>query len=316
LLNTNASVAARAAAANALAVISPAAHEQELAAILRDPEQPQALREACARALADTGLPEAGKTLADSLASVPQALQTQIALAMASRAESANALLDAVEQGKASRRLLQDKTIKERLTAAKPAKLSERLESLTSGLPAEDVERAKLTVKRVAAFEPVQSSTSLGAQVFKQNCAICHSLDGEGATIGPQLDGVGGRGLERLVEDILDPSRNVDPAFRVTLLTLKNGDVESGLIRREEGETVVVADSSGKEHSLPKNEVTERRPSQLSLMPDNFSQVITTNDFNHLLAFLLSKNAKAASARTAAVPAAAAPNAPSGTDQQ
>ena len=295
LLDANASATARGAAAKALAVLSPAAHEQELAAILRDPEQPQTLREACARALADSGLPEAGKTLAESLASVPQTLQTQIALAMASRAEGADALLVAVEQGKASRRLLQNKTVKERLTAAKPANLSQRLETLTSGLPAEDAERQKLAVKRVASFEFAQSSTSLGAQVFKQNCAICHSLDGEGATIGPQLDGVGGRGLERLVEDILDPSRNVDPAFRVTLITLKNGDVESGLIRREEGETVIIADSTGKEHSLPKNEIAERRQSQLSLMPDNFSQVIEPKDFNNLIAFLLSKNVKSAS---------------------
>ena len=36
----------------------------------------------------------------------------------------------------------------------------------------------------------------------------------------------------------------VDPAFRVTLLTLKDGDVESGLIRREEGEIVVVAEAN------------------------------------------------------------------------
>ena len=296
LLDTNASATARGAAAKALAVLSPAAHEQELAAILRDPGQPQALREACARALADSGLPEAGKTLAASLASVPQALQTQIALAMASRAEGAAALLDAVEQGKASRRLLQNKTVKERLIASKPANLSERLESLTSGLPTEDAERQKLAVKRVASFELAQSSSSLGAQVFKQNCAICHSLDGEGATIGPQLDGVGGRGLERLVEDILDPSRNVDPAFRVTLITLKNGDVESGLIRREEGETVIIADSTGKEHSIPKGDIVERRQSQLSLMPDNFSQVIEPKDFDNLMAFLLSKNAKTAAA--------------------
>jgi len=294
-LDANASAAARAAAAKALGVLCPAAREQELSAVLRDPEEPQILREACARALAESTLPEAGKLLVEALASVPQALQTKIALAMASRAEGADALLDAVEQGKASPRLLQDKAVKDRLTAAKPANLSQRLDNLTQGLPAEDAERQKLTVKRVSAFDVTQSSANLGAQVFKQNCAICHSLDGQGATIGPQLDGVGGRGVDRLVEDILDPSRNVDPAFRVTLLTLKDGEVESGLIRREEGETVIIADSTGKEHSLPKSNIAERRPSQLSLMPDSFSQVIEPKDFNHLIAFLLSKNAQSAS---------------------
>src|SRR6185295_16269202 len=138
----------------------------------------------------------------------------------------------------------------------------------------DDAERQKSIDRRMAIFNPGESSAALGAEVFKQNCAVCHSIDGQGATIGPQLDGAGNRGAERLIEDILDPSRNADPAFRVTLFTLKNGEVESGLIRREEGETIVIAEATGKERSIPKTEITERRESILSLMPDNFSELI------------------------------------------
>ena len=179
-----------------------------------------------------------------------------------------------------------------RLAAAKLSNFAERLDRLTKALPTEDAERQKLIDRRLATFNPSESSAGLGAQVFKQNCAVCHSIDGQGATIGPQLDGAGNRGAERLIEDILDPSRNVDPAFRVTLLTLKNGEVESGLIRREEGETVVVADATGKERSIPKSEIASRRESALSLMPDNLADVIKPEDFNHLIAFLLSKGSK------------------------
>jgi putative heme-binding domain-containing protein len=103
---------------------------------------------------------------------------------------------------------------------------------------------------------------------------------------------VGGRGAARLMEDILDPSRNVDPAFRVTLFTMKDGDVETGLLRREEGDLVVVADSTGKERSLKKGEILSRKASALSLMPDNFSETIKPDDFNQLVGFLLSKAAK------------------------
>jgi hypothetical protein len=35
--------------------------------------------------------------------------------------------------------------------------------------------------------------------------------------------------------------------------------------------------------------VKERAASQLSLMPDNFGEVLSEPDFNHLLAFLLGK---------------------------
>ena len=34
--------------------------------------------------------------------------------------------------------------------------------------------------------------------------------------IAPHLDGIGNRGLERLLEDVLDPNRNVDQLFRAT----------------------------------------------------------------------------------------------------
>ena len=99
------------------------------------------------------------------------------------------------------------------------------------------------------------------------------------------------------MEDILDPNRNVDRAFRTTLLVLKEGDVQSGLFRREEGEMLVLAEATGKEISVPKKDVRERRESETSLMPDNFSDVIPLEEFNHLMAFLLSKGSQPAAQR-------------------
>jgi hypothetical protein len=89
------------------------------------------------------------------------------------------------------------------------------------------------------------------------------------------------------MEDILDPSRNVDRAFRTTLLTMKDGDVQSGLFRREEGELLIFAQQTGKEFSIPKKDVQSRRESETSLMPDNFSEIIPGQDFNDLIAPLL-----------------------------
>src|SRR5205807_179633 len=100
-------------------------------------------------------------------------------------------------------------------------------------------------------------------QVFDKSCANCHRLGGKGAKVGPQLDGIGIRGPERLLEDLLDPNRNVDQAFRMTTLALGNGQVVSGLLLAEEGEILVLADSQGKEVRVAKKEVEERKVSQL-----------------------------------------------------
>jgi putative heme-binding domain-containing protein len=294
LTNSNASFESRCAAAKALAAIHPESHIPALGAIVADGGEPAALREQCAQTLAAANDPEARAVLAAALPTAPQALQTQIALALASSPDGAETLLKAVAEGKGSARLLQDRNVKDRLGASKPADLGQRIAQLTKGLPPADEERQKTIDQRAAAFNLPAASAAIGAEIFKKNCMVCHSIAGQGASIGPNLDGIGNRGVPRVVEDILDPSRNVDRAFRVTLFTLKDGDVQSGLVRREEGEMVVVAQPTGQETSIPKKDIVARRESELSLMPDNFAQILGPKDFNNLLAFLVSKSAKKA----------------------
>jgi putative heme-binding domain-containing protein len=121
-------------------------------------------------------------------------------------------------------------------------------------------------------------------------------MAGKGAKVGPQLDGIGTRGLDRLMEDILDPNRNVDQTLRVTNLALKNGQIVSGLLLREEGEVLIIADAQGKEVRVPKSSVDERSASSLSPMPANLVDQIDERDFYSLMAFLLSKRDAGATA--------------------
>ena len=89
------------------------------------------------------------------------------------------------------------------------------------------------------------------------------------------------------MEDLLDPNRNVDQAFKTQLITLTDDSVISGLPRREEGELIVFANSTGAEVSVPKSGIVERRDSTVSLMPSNFDEILSQTDFQNLVAFLL-----------------------------
>ena len=91
------------------------------------------------------------------------------------------------------------------------------------------------------------------------------------------------------MEDVLDPNRNVDQTLRVTNLALKNGQIVSGLLMREEGEVLIIADAQGKEVRVPRTSVDERSASSLSPMPANLVDQIDEADFYNLMAFLLSK---------------------------
>jgi putative heme-binding domain-containing protein len=300
--DTDADLEARAAAAKALSGFAgddPRSLHKDakdplalLGKILGNADEPVALRQKIAAAMGGLKSNEAREILLGALPIATTQLQTAIALGLASTRDGAESLLAAAEAGKAPARLLQESSVKDRVVGSKASDAAARIAKVTANLPTVSAERQKIIDGRIAAYNPGEASPERGAAVFKQNCAVCHQVDGQGAVIGPQLDGIGGRGAERIIEDVLDPNRNVDVAFRTTLLVMKDGDVQTGLFRREEGAMIVLAQGSGQEISVPKKDVQERRETMTSLMPDNFSDAIKEADFNDLLAFLLSKRAK------------------------
>jgi putative heme-binding domain-containing protein len=292
LRRPNAPEGQRRAALDALAKIDIRQNAPVLGDILGDAQAPIALREQSAKLLAQANQPQTQTELLKILPAVPARLQTAIAVGLAASPAGAEKLLDAVQTGKASARLLQDPAIKPRLEATRLPRLKERLAELTAGLPQAGKEVQDLLQRRREGFQHAKKDAALGAQVFAKNCANCHQVGGQGAKIGPQLDGVGVRGLERLLEDVIDPNRNVDQAFRQTTLTLKKGQVLTGLLLKEEGEVLVLADSQGKEVRVAKDEVEERAASQVSPMPGNFAEQIAEGDFNNLLAYLLTLQSK------------------------
>jgi len=260
-----------------------------LTRVLADTTLPLSVRDRAATLLAASNRPEADAALLSALPTAPDRLQSAIAAGLAARKSGAEALLAAIAAGKASARLLQENRVAGPLGNAGVLDLSARLSGLLRGLPPADQKVNVLIATRRAGFGHARADAEAGAKVFETNCAACHQLGGKGAKIGPQLDGVGLRGLDRVIEDVLDPSRNVDQMFRLTTLALKDGQVVSGLLLREEGEILVLADAQGKEVRVSKTSVEERGLSQLSPMPANFSEQISEPDFYRLLAYLLSQ---------------------------
>ncbi len=282
----------RAAAARALLALHPNELLAALAPLIREPGAPNYLREEVCQAVAGKTDPAAEAVLTEAMRTSPRRLQVKLAQNLAASPAGAETLLRLAEAGQAPPALLRDRQVKDKILAAKVENAAGRIERLTQGLTAVSEEIQKLIDKRRAGYDAAKASPASGEKIFTQSCRVCHQLDGTGNVVGPQLDGIGNRGLERLCEDVLDPNRSVDPAFRSTLLTLQNGEVTSGLFRREEAEMLVLADSTGKEISIPKKQIVERRESETSLMPDNFGEILSPEDFNQLMAFLLSKGSK------------------------
>jgi putative heme-binding domain-containing protein len=163
----------------------------------------------------------------------------------------------------------------------------EDFSTITENLTPFSEETESLIKSRLSGFEAASKSSAKGAEVFKQQCAICHQVGGAGGNIGPQLDGIGNRGLMALTEKTLDPNRNIAKSFVNYSITLKDGTVRQGLFRRQEGNLLVFADMNGQEFSIPNDDVVQQTALPFTLMPDNFSTIIPEEDYYHLMHYLL-----------------------------
>ncbi|QDT15231.1 DUF7133 domain-containing protein [Alienimonas californiensis] len=240
-------------------------------------------------ALAGGNEPAVAEAVGAALSVAPAPLRRAAAERLAADAAGATLLTTLAERGAIPPRLLIDPTVGQRLGGVADAALAARVAALTADLPAEDAGLEALLAARAAAFDPAVASAERGAALYKTQCAACHAVGGVGGAVAPQLDGVGVRGVARLCEDVLAPHRNVDAAFRTVLLVLEDGRVVTGLPRRTEGETLILADAEGKEFAVPTTAVLDRADSPLSLMPGNFGETLTETQFADLLAYLLAQ---------------------------
>ncbi len=186
----------------------------------------------------------------------------------------------------------------EMLQHTAPAALREKLATYLPARPAppplpvspqQKEQLNALIASRSAAFAKAKPDLVAGEKIFAANCAACHQIGGKGGLIGPQLDGIGNRGVERLCEDILDPNRNVDAHFHLHTLTMKDGSVMSGFLKGEAGQVLILADAAGQEHRVSKAGLTKDEVMPLSLMPPAFGQMIPEVDFVNLVGWLLGK---------------------------
>ncbi|MCX7419322.1 MAG: c-type cytochrome [Planctomycetia bacterium] len=321
LLSHDTDARAKEAFARALLALQPDTVLASLVPLIADVSLPEALREQIAAAVIDRRLvtlvrpestskdkpkEETGKSahpplLLAAVKAIPERLQLRLAETLASDAIGANELLRFARDGHVSPRLLTRPTIKQRLDAIKSDDLHKQVAEVTSGLPNEDEALRKMIEQRRTTFLSAQSnadvtqrpSLELGTALFTKHCAVCHQVAGKGVLVGPQLDGIGQRGLERVLEDVLDPNRNVDVNFRTTTVVTKDGKIFSGLLRREEGATLILVDNKGKEFTVPVADIDERVKSNLSLMPANVHEVVNEREFLDLVSYLLSQRQKA-----------------------
>lgn len=264
--------------------------------LLADASQPESLRILAASTLGGFGTDDSRETLVQATAKTSATLQREIAVALARTPVGIDCLLETITAGNASARLLQDVQIVAAIHRNGLPSHRQRIAELTTSLTpvSEKIEQQLAHHRRLVNQSEYPRSAAQGQKVFIKNCAACHRIGKQGNLVGPQLDGIGNRGEDRLLEDILDPNRNVDVAFRSTTIVTIDGNAIDGLVRSREGQTIVMIDSAGRENHIRASEVEIEQHSGVSVMPGNFGESLTETDLQNLLEFLKQQRSQAA----------------------
>jgi len=142
-------------------------------------------------------------------------------------------------------------------------------------------------------WEPYLDGDSLSGRrlFFDQDgsaaCVKCHTVGEEGAEVGPELSAVAGtRTAKFIVTSIVQPSQEIASGYESYLLQTNNGRLLDGVLQRETQDSLWLVTADGEVLGLAQSDVARRLEQEVSLMPGNFSDVLTVTELHDLLAFL------------------------------
>lgn len=146
-------------------------------------------------------------------------------------------------------------------------------------------------VERIRGLVSTRGSAARGRELFLNtrllNCATCHRMEGVGGNTGPDLTRLWDtHTLEKILEAIADPNKEIKEGFQAFLVTSLDGRTYTGLKVSETATEMVLRDANGRDLRLAKSDIETATPSRLSLMPDNTVAPLTFDQFIDLLAFL------------------------------
>lgn len=145
---------------------------------------------------------------------------------------------------------------------------------------------------------PIEVDPKEGELVFFDDtrdvtCSKCHLLNGKGSKVGPDLTGIGAvQTPQYLIESVLKPSNVIVKGFETMYLMTNDGMAYNGLlVSQNEKEVVLMVDEDGKMEELVfyPDEIAQMQKQDVSIMPGNFSEMLTTKEFYGVISFLLNQ---------------------------
>ena len=147
-------------------------------------------------------------------------------------------------------------------------------------------------VERLATAAAESGDAVRGRALFaKLACASCHKISGAGGRVGPDLTAIGTTlSAQRIVEEVLWPSRQVKEGYSMLTVITEDGKVHQGYERRsagsrEAGQLVLESLATAEQITIEKAEIEETRVTG-SAMPAGLMALLSKSQLLDLIQYL------------------------------
>jgi putative heme-binding domain-containing protein len=106
--------------------------------------------------------------------------------------------------------------------------------------------------------------------------------------VGPELTGAQRTNVDYLLTNLVDPSALVGRDYRMTAIATESGRVVTGIVVRED-DNAVRLQTANDEVTIPKDEIEDRKQSNVSMMPEGQLEKLTAEEMRDLFAYLMSQ---------------------------
>ena len=240
-----------------------------------------ALQKSAIEALGTTS--NAAPVLISSYAQADSQIQTEIVAQILRRPEWTLQLVEALEQGKISHTLLDPHSVYHLRKYPNP-EVAKRANAFLDRVRGPQAKEKDALIAKFAPQIANGGNTADGHAAFLKNCAVCHTLNGEGANLGPNLTGIGAHGRAEVLVHVLDPNRIVDPNFIATSIETKDGEQFEGIIARENDKSIVLRNQTA-EREIARADIKSKRSTGRSLMPEGF-EALGAETLRNILAYI------------------------------
>jgi putative heme-binding domain-containing protein len=121
-------------------------------------------------------------------------------------------------------------------------------------------------------------------------CGACHTMRGEGGTVGPDLTQLGSRfSYKDMLESIIEPSKTISDQFAATEFFLHDGTSVVGRLMNQDADNYYISQNPFAPQTLrpvPKKDVIRTRLSQISIMSPGLINRLNGEELKDLLAYL------------------------------